>query len=568
VAKQKLTKLVIEKATPGSKDCELRDTEVPGFLCKVTPAGNKTFMVQYRTLAGIRRKPKIGLFGELTVEQARAIAKDWLGEVRKGGDPSAAKAAAREALNIVQLCSKFIEEYSEVRNKPRTVKSNQGYIDRHIVPVIGGIKVADVTRADVTRVLDRLSSKKVTANRVLSCLRKMFNMAEVWLLRPEGSNPCRLIKKHPETRKTRCFTDEEMQKIHSYLHKADTLGLEHPTLILAARLQFEFAGRECEIINLEWDWVDLVERRISWPDSKTGSMDKVMGDEAFRLLSAAHRYTDSPFVCPAIFDSSKPLSESTYWHAWARMLERAGVAHQGTHAIRHRAATEIANSGVPIKDGMAMTGHKTVEMFLSYVHPDEQRVRKSVEKVSAERRKLINSSQNAVADQEVINHAASSVGSGSLTARGNYRPYRKRTGFHREAPPGSRSASPSSDANQQRDFSNAPQHIRREYYFRREDLFKLVWTAPIAVIAVRIGVSNVGLAKACRKAQIPLPGRGHWTRVSTGQSLSPPELSPTGGEIPDLICIAGSNDPPGRLDPDLSSLTQAETSSAGAPVID
>jgi hypothetical protein len=232
------------------------------------------------------------------------------------------------------------------------------------------------------------------------------------------------------------------------------------------------------------------------------------------------------------------------------MLERARVAHQGTHAIRHRAATEIANSGVPIKDGMAMTGHKTVEMFLSYVHPDEQRVRKSVEKVCAERRKLIDSSQHAVADQEVINHGASGVGSGSPTARGNYRPYRKRTGFNREAPPGSRSACPSSEANQARDFSNAPKHIRHEHHFRREDLFKLVWTAPIAVIAVRIGVSDVGLAKACRKAKIPLPGRGHWTRVSAGQSLSPPELSPAGREIPDLVCITGSNDPLGRLDLD------------------
>ncbi len=290
MAKQKLTKLVIEKAAPNSKDYEFRDTEVPGFLCKVTPAGTKTFMVQYRTLAGIRRKPKIGLFGELTVEQARQIAKDWLGEVRKGGDPSAAKAAARVALNVVQLCSKFIEDYSKVRNKPRTVESNQGYIDRHIVPIIGGVKVTDVTRADITKVLDRLASKKVTSNRVLSCLRKMFNMAEVWLLRPEGSNPCRLIKKYPETRTTRGFTDEEARKIHAYLDVAEVQGLEHPTLILAARLQFEFAGRQSEIVSLEWSWVDLVERRISWPDSKTGSMDKLMSDEAFRLLSAAHCY--------------------------------------------------------------------------------------------------------------------------------------------------------------------------------------------------------------------------------------------------------------------------------------
>jgi integrase len=46
------------------------------------------------------------------------------------------------------------------------------------------------------------------------------------------------------------------------------LGLEHPTLILAIRLQFELAARMSEILNLRWDWVDLANRRIAWPDSK------------------------------------------------------------------------------------------------------------------------------------------------------------------------------------------------------------------------------------------------------------------------------------------------------------
>jgi hypothetical protein len=76
VAKRNLTKRLVEAALPSDKDYELRDAEVHGFLCKVTPAGNRIFMVQYRTLCGIRRKPKIGLFGELTVEQARDIAKE------------------------------------------------------------------------------------------------------------------------------------------------------------------------------------------------------------------------------------------------------------------------------------------------------------------------------------------------------------------------------------------------------------------------------------------------------------------------------------------------------------
>src|SRR5438105_2207273 len=100
MAKIKLTKTAVDAATPRGEDYELRDTTVPGFLVKVTPAGRKIFMLQYRTNAGERRKPAIGRYGEITVEQARSIAQDWLADIRKGEDPSAAKAAARRALSM------------------------------------------------------------------------------------------------------------------------------------------------------------------------------------------------------------------------------------------------------------------------------------------------------------------------------------------------------------------------------------------------------------------------------------------------------------------------------------
>ena len=74
MAKIKLTKSAVDAAQPQDKAIELRDTVVPGFLCKITPAGRKVFMLQYRTNSGQPRKPSLGLFGELTVEQARVMA--------------------------------------------------------------------------------------------------------------------------------------------------------------------------------------------------------------------------------------------------------------------------------------------------------------------------------------------------------------------------------------------------------------------------------------------------------------------------------------------------------------
>jgi len=119
MAKLKLTKSVVDAAQPQAQAVELRDTQVPGFLCKITPTGRKVFMLQYRTNADERRKPALGLFGELTVEQARSLAQDWLAEIRRGGDPSAAKAQARQAPTVKELAARFMTDYSKVRNKPK-----------------------------------------------------------------------------------------------------------------------------------------------------------------------------------------------------------------------------------------------------------------------------------------------------------------------------------------------------------------------------------------------------------------------------------------------------------------
>jgi hypothetical protein len=52
----------------------------------------------------------------------------------------------------------------------------------------------------------------------------------------------------------------------------------------------------------------------------------------------------------------------------------------------------------------------------------------------------------------------------------------------------------------------------------REDLYELAWSKPISELAKDFGISDVGLAKRCRKLGIPLPGRGYWARVDAGQN--------------------------------------------------
>ena len=52
----------------------------------------------------------------------------------------------------------------------------------------------------------------------------------------------------------------------------------------------------------------------------------------------------------------------------------------------------------------------------------------------------------------------------------------------------------------------------------RKALYDQVWSEPMLHLAKRYGLSNVGLAKICRKHDIPRPPRGHWARLQFGKA--------------------------------------------------
>ena len=203
-------------------------------------------------------------------------------------------------------------------------------------------------------------------------------------------------------------------------------------------------------------WVDLDNRRIEWPDSKTGGMSKPMSAEAVRLLEAAPRLEKSPYVCPSVFDPNRPMSKHTYYKGWRRILGRAGLPHIGTHGIRHRSATDIANSGIPVKVGMALTAHKTVTMFMRYVHTEDDPVRAAADAVASRRQGLIGGAVAAAATKsapppiiapETVAESTAEADKPlgfedgnykSRTKLGNYRPFRHRGGPNRAVPLGTK----------------------------------------------------------------------------------------------------------------------------------
>jgi hypothetical protein len=62
--------------------------------------------------------------------------------------------------------------------------------------------------------------------------------------------------------------------------------------------------------------------------------------------------------------------------------------------------------------------------------------------------------------------------------------------------------------------------------FTRRELYELVWSQPMRTVAASVGISDVALAKHCRKARIPVPERGYWARKSAGKPTIKRPLPP------------------------------------------
>src|SRR5437660_7352392 len=64
----------------------------------------------------------------------------------------------------------------------------------------------------------------------------------------------------------------------------------------------------------------------------------------------------------------------------------------------------------------------------------------------------------------------------------------------------------------------------------RGELYGRVWATPMLTLAKEFGMSDVGLAKVCRKYNIPVPPVGYWRRKETGYKVKRPPLPPAKDE--------------------------------------
>lgn len=372
----RLSKRLIDGLKANGTDRFVWDSDMPGFGVRILPSGIKSYLVQYRT-GGRTRRYTLGSCATLTPDDARKMARTALGDVDKGGDPSLERRQELRAPTIAALAERFLEQHAEQRCKASTLSDYRSIVNAVVKPELGTFKIGDVTRPDVARLHQKLKDKPYRANRVLAVLSKMFNLAELWGLRADGSNPCRLVPKYREEKRERFLSDDELKGLGEALVAAERDGSESKYAIAAIRLLIFTGCRLREIQHLKWSYVEG--NRIELPDSKTGRRTVHLSPAALAVLESLERKPKNDYVLPGPKEG-RPLADLR--HPWMRLRDKAKLAGARIHDLRHTFASVAVSNGETLPIVGKALGHTQPQTTARYAHVADNPVQAAVARVS------------------------------------------------------------------------------------------------------------------------------------------------------------------------------------------
>ena len=335
----KIDKRAVDAIQPGDRDRYLWDETLKGFGLKVTPAGRKVYLVQYRMRGGGRtRRVTIGRHGSpWTSDQARGEATRILGDVATGVDPAEARSRHSSGITVAELCDLYLAE-GVATKRASTVAMDRSRIERHVKPLLGSTRVSEIRRADVERMMRDIANGKTAADRktkprgrsrvtggegaasrTVGMLGGIFAFAIGRGLRTD--NPARSIKRYKERKRERYLSALELARLGTALAAAEAVG-ENPAAIAAIRLLALTGCRKAEILTLRWEYVDWERSRLALPDSRRGAKSVRLGAPALELLRTLPRREGNPFVIPG----SKPGDHfKGLQKIWAGLREKAEI---------------------------------------------------------------------------------------------------------------------------------------------------------------------------------------------------------------------------------------------------
>jgi integrase len=220
----------------------------------------------------------------------------------------------------------------------------------------------------------------------------MMNLAEEWGLRPDGSNPCRHLKKYRETKRERYLTKEELQRLGAVLAHDQTNESESPFAIAAIGLLVLTGARLTEILTLRWEHVDLANQVLRLPDSKTGAKSIYLNAAAINLLRTMPRMAGNPYVIAGKKTGARLINLQK---AWRRMRAKANLADVRIHDLRHSFASVAAGTGMSLPMIGKLLGHSQPVTTARYAHLAVDPIRAASNLIGAEISAAMNGKEGA-----------------------------------------------------------------------------------------------------------------------------------------------------------------------------
>jgi integrase len=365
------------------------DGAVAGFGAR-RQRDSVAYILKYRTADGRQRWYTIGRHGTpWTPDIARNEARRLLGDIVEGTDPATAKRAARGALTVADLCRRYLAEAEAGRvlvrggrqKRPGTLAGDRGRIEGHILPLLGRLPVAAVSKQDVEKFMhavaagatrreaktrprgvSRVRGGRGVATRTIGLLGAIFSYAMDHHLRAD--NPAHRVRKFAENKRERRLLDHEYAVLGEALRQAE--GKVWPQALACARLLALTGWRSGEALNLRWRDVDLARRTATLPDTKTGRSMRPLSQVACDVLRLLARGADDELVLPATRGNGPMLG---FKKMLRRLVAMAGLPADVTaHVLRHSFASVAADLGYSEPTIATLVGHKGRSITSRYVH--------------------------------------------------------------------------------------------------------------------------------------------------------------------------------------------------------